>query len=291
MNPQLAATLANAASNVAGSIIGAGSASNLNKKNRQWQEQQNTVAYERQQEMQRQQNDWSAAQAQIERDWNSYANQSALMEEAGINPAVMYGWNGSSAVGMSTSNNAPDASTGSVDSYSLNTPTRSGGSVLAESLGSAVPQMVAVMGSIEQLRALQIENRRNSIKAGQEVLDNVYYSDERFNKHERDDMDTVERAYQVRGGMVDDQYLVPGIVKDRERQDAEIENLKQLSKTQITLQSLNAELAVSEGSKRAKIAKEIELLEKDVKNYWLRHVEVFGGAVRDLGIAYGAIKK
>lgn len=70
-----------------------------NEKNRQWQAEQATIAFNRQRQLTKEQN-----------EWNSYKNQRKLMEEAGYNPNLMV--SGTAGVAQSNSStNAPQANT------------------------------------------------------------------------------------------------------------------------------------------------------------------------------------
>lgn len=70
-----------------------------NEKNRQWQAEQATIAFNRQRQLTKEQN-----------EWNSYKNQRKLMEEAGYNPNLMV--SGTAGVSQSNSStNAPQANT------------------------------------------------------------------------------------------------------------------------------------------------------------------------------------
>lgn len=70
-----------------------------NEKNRQWQAEQATIAFNRQRQLTKEQN-----------EWNSYKNQRKLMEQAGYNPNLMV--SGTAGVAQSNSStNAPQANT------------------------------------------------------------------------------------------------------------------------------------------------------------------------------------
>lgn len=70
-----------------------------NERNRQWQSEQATIAFNRQRQLTKEQN-----------EWNSYKNQRKLMEQAGYNPNLMV--SGTAGVAQSNSStNAPQANT------------------------------------------------------------------------------------------------------------------------------------------------------------------------------------
>ena len=74
--------IGSAAAGVMNSIIGSSSNSNLNSKNRKWQAEQNTIAYERQKEL-----------TQL-----SPVLQKRGLIQAGISPAAMNGYSGGTAI-------------------------------------------------------------------------------------------------------------------------------------------------------------------------------------------------
>ena len=69
---------------------------NLNKKNRQWQEEQAAIQREYSTEMMNSQNAWNMEMWQKENEYNSPAAQVQRLREAGLNP-LFYGLDGSSA--------------------------------------------------------------------------------------------------------------------------------------------------------------------------------------------------
>lgn len=58
-----------------------------NQLNKQIADENNRIAIQ----MARENNDFNAKEAQKDREWNTYANQRKLMEDAGLNPAMMFG--------------------------------------------------------------------------------------------------------------------------------------------------------------------------------------------------------
>lgn len=107
-------TIAGAAIGAIGSLIGGSrnnsAVANLNKTNRDWQERQSRIAYERQLAMMDKQN-----------DYNSFSNQRKLAEEAGLNPNLIFGNGGAAGISTSTgSTSAPQ--TGSPSQFAPQNP-------------------------------------------------------------------------------------------------------------------------------------------------------------------------
>ena len=88
----IALGIGTAAAGVMNSIIGSASNANLNSKNRKWQEEQNTISYERQKEL-----------TQL-----SPVLQKRGLVQAGISPAAMNGYSGGTA-SVSSNNSAPSS--------------------------------------------------------------------------------------------------------------------------------------------------------------------------------------
>lgn len=110
---EIGSALIGGASSLLGSLFGHNSnkANNKltaqeNQKNRDFSHDEAELAYQRQRTL-----------IQEERDYNSFANQRKLMQEAGYNPNMFVGGNAGTAV-ATNSTNAPQASTPSTLSYS-----------------------------------------------------------------------------------------------------------------------------------------------------------------------------
>ena len=84
--------IGSAAAGLVNGIVGSSSNANLNSKNRKWQAEQNTIAYERQKEL-----------TQL-----SPVLQKRGLVQAGISPAAMNGYSGGTA-SVSSNNSAPSS--------------------------------------------------------------------------------------------------------------------------------------------------------------------------------------
>lgn len=149
-------------------IIGSSSNANLNKKNRQWQAEQNTLAYERQKEL-----------TQL-----SPVLQKRGLIQAGLSPAAMNGYTGGTAT-VSSANSAPS----SLPEYVPLDVT----SVLSNYV--AAKQAEAVEANTEktkqEAKSLELDNRakESTQNAWNAATADSYFEDDAGNKHRVTDND------------------------------------------------------------------------------------------------------
>lgn len=148
------------------SIVGSSSNARQNEKNRKWQAEQNTLAYERQKEL-----------TQL-----SPVLQKTGLVQAGISPAAMNGYTGGTA-SVSSANNAPS----SQSEYVPLDVTSSMNAYLA------AKQAASVDATIEKTKAetksIELQNRANQStqNAWNTATSDSYYLDSAGNKHRPSD--------------------------------------------------------------------------------------------------------
>lgn len=160
--------IGSAAAGVINSIVGSSSNANLNKVNRKWQAEQNTLAYERQKEL-----------TQL-----SPVLQKRGLVQAGISPAAMNGYSGGTA-SVSSNNSAPS----SMPEYvPLDVSS-------ALSTYVAAKQADAIDANIEKTKqeskALALQNRDTESKqnAWNKATQDSYFVDSAGNQHRATDPD------------------------------------------------------------------------------------------------------
>ena len=150
------------------SIVGSASNANLNSKNRKWQAEQNTIAYERQKEL-----------TQL-----SPVLQKRGLVQAGISPAAMNGYSGGTA-SVSSNNSAPSSQSEYVP---LDVTS-------AMSNYLAAKQVEATDANIDKTKAevksIELQNRatESTQTAWNSATSDSYYLDNLGNKHRPDDKD------------------------------------------------------------------------------------------------------
>jgi hypothetical protein len=253
MTPDQWIQAGSAAASLGGGLLGMGAQKRENQRQRDWAQQQADTAWLRQQ-----QSDTTAWNRTVDmwnanNRYNSFENQSRLMEEGGLNPAVMYGFQGGGSANLATSDSSPQANAGSAPQGD-SPNTRAPGLQLASALQSAVPQMVQMMTAIEDLK-------QKSIDTEVKELDLLGYKYGFGTEDQPNGMPGyVAKNLQARGSV---ESTLQSISESRKR----VEHFDEIIKTQVTIQALNAQLATTEGAKRNEIVKRIELLQKDIDNY------------------------
>ena len=160
--------IGSAAAGLVNGIVGSASNANLNKTNRKWQAEQNTIAYERQKEL-----------TQL-----SPVLQKRGLVQAGISPAAMNGYSGGTA-SVSSNNSAPS----SLPEYVPMDVTS------AMSAYSAVKQAESIDANIDktkaEAKAIELKNRETEAtqNAWNKATQDSYYLDEQGNKHRPSDND------------------------------------------------------------------------------------------------------
>lgn len=147
---------------VANSIIGSQSNANLNKKNRQWQAEQNTIAYERQKEL-----------TQL-----SPVLQKQGLIQAGISPAALNGYTGGTA-SVNSANSAPSPQSEYVP---LDVS-----SIFSSYLAAKQAESIEANNekTREETKSLALDNRakESTQNAWSEASGDGYFVDEHGNKH------------------------------------------------------------------------------------------------------------
>ena len=149
-------------------IVGSASNANLNSKNRKWQAEQNTIAYERQKEL-----------TQL-----SPVLQKRGLVQAGISPAAMNGYSGGTA-SVSSNNSAPS----SLPEYVPMDVTSAISTYLAAKQSDAIDANIDKTKA--ESKAIKLKNRE--IESTQTAWNNAtqdsYYLDDAGNKHRPTDKD------------------------------------------------------------------------------------------------------
>lgn len=160
--------LGTAAASVINSIVGSSSNANLNSKNRKWQAEQNTIAYERQKEL-----------TQL-----SPVLQKRGLVQAGISPAAMNGYSGGSA-SVSSANSAPS----SQSEYVPIDVTSAMNAYLAAKQAASVD--ATIQKTKAETQAIQLENRSTAStqNAWNTATSDSYYLDSSGIKHRPTDSD------------------------------------------------------------------------------------------------------
>lgn len=226
-----------AAGGLMNGIIGASSNANLNKVNRKFQAEQNTIAYERQKEL-----------TQL-----SPGLQKQGLIQAGISPAAMNGYTGGTAT-VSSANNAPS----SLPEYVPLDVT----SILSNFIaGKQAEQLDAnTEKTKEETKALALDNRakEDTQNAWKESSGDVYWTDEKGNKYRPSDpgFDQWFDDYVKTHGGTPDIVKTPGVYSE------------EAARVQSAMANFRAQIAQSgmyeAQSKLAKQVAELKLADSDV---------------------------
>lgn len=226
-----------AAGGLMNSIIGTTANANLNKANRRWQAEQNTIAYERQKEL-----------TQL-----SPGLQKQGLIQAGISPAAMNGYSGGTAT-VNSSNSAPS----SLPEYVPFDVT----SILSNLV--AAKQLDAVDANTEktkqEAKSLELDNREkeSTQDAWRENSGDVYWTDEKGNKYRANDpgFDQWFNDYVKTHGGTPEIVKTPGVYSE------------EAARVQSAMANFRAQIAQSgmfeAQSKLAKQVAELKLADSDV---------------------------
>lgn len=226
-----------AAGGVMNSLIGASANANLNKTNRQWQAEQNTIAYERQKEL-----------TQL-----SPGLQKQGLIQAGISPAAMNGYSGGTAT-VNSSNNAPSSFPEYVP-LDVN-------SILSSFIAGKQAESIDadIQKTMEETRGLALDNRakEDTQNAWKEYSGDVYWTDEKGNKFRSTDpgFDQWFDDYVKTHGATPDIVKTDGVYSE------------EAARVQSAMANFRAEIAQSgmfeAQSKLAKQVAELKLADSDV---------------------------
>ena len=168
LSDSLLSGIVTGASGVFNTLLGSSSNANLNSTNRKWQAEQNTIAYQRQQEL-----------TQL----SPYLQKSGLVQ-AGISPAAMNGYTGGTA-SVSSANNAPSSQSEYVP---LDVTSAMNAFLLAK-------QAASVDATIEKTKAetksIELQNRATESTqiAWNNASSDSYVLDDQGHKHRPSDKD------------------------------------------------------------------------------------------------------
>jgi protein-tyrosine-phosphatase len=160
--------IGSAAAGLMNSIIGSSSNANLNAKNRKWQAEQNTIAYERQKEL---------------TELSPVLQKRGLIQ-AGISPAAMNGYTGGTA-SVQSANSAPSSQSEYVP---LDVTSAMSGYLAAKEAASID---ATIQKTKAETKALELENRakESTQLAWHDATSDSYYLDSAGNKHRPTDSD------------------------------------------------------------------------------------------------------
>lgn len=160
--------IGSAAAGLMNGIIGSASNANLNSKNRKWQAEQNTIAYERQKEL-----------TQL-----SPVLQKQGLIQAGISPAAMNGYSGGTA-SVSSNNSAPS----SMPEYVPMDVTSAMSAYLSSKQAEATD--ANIQKTKEETKAIALDNRakESTQMAWHDATGDAYFEDESGKPHRPTDQD------------------------------------------------------------------------------------------------------
>lgn len=288
IDPRTASLIVGGA-NLAASVGSGIGASSRQKRAIKAQKEADALAWQRSQEAATTAYNRSVDMWNQENEYNSFANQSARMEAAGMNPATMYGFGSGSNANIASAS-APDAIPADVPAVTSREPMDNPvGESIVQGLRSAVSDVVSLQSSLQALDRQKIENdilRADKIRAESDLDDYLHGTDlsevESWQSTDESGNPVVEttrttrrsesgRARKVRG----DESAVSGAVQSIAESAARTRLVDNTIGLQTALTSLYSSQKKMTDAQAAYYSKQADLLQKDLDNY----IKNWGGPV------------